>query len=425
MGSDTEKSGHRSRKQTPEDLEEENAKLWRAVKDLKKKIKRRHSTSPRHAASHDRRHRSASRNRRNKKRRKHKSDSESSDKDDVERRPRGSSHRSRRERSVSSSSESSRTSGSHVTGRESSERRPREASYSSRHHQRASRSPSHGSSHDRQGEQLASRQTEKENIEDHLDESVLELLGEDNSKDKAVGPPIHAALAERWKNILQEGLSKEVKQNLMTKYPITSNCQLLRPPLVNPEVKSAMNGISLKKDGYQMLSQNALGTGITALGAALTEVLHFDKTKEPLQTSKVISFLGDAGRILTDLHHALSMTRRFFITPGLNPLVKTIAAESTVGTLLFGDDFAEKIKSVKAVENSSKDLAKTSVSRRFSGNDSSKYNTASRSKHQESSSNLNWKGPPKRTYKKPQRGGGNEKSRQSSSYERSSRQHRR
>lgn len=129
---------------------------------------------------------------------------------------------------------------------------------------------------------------------------------------------------------------------------------MLQAPKLGPHVQSTMSAISLKKDTYQMLSQNQLGRGLSALGLALSELLNSRSDKPEDQNQ--ITLLSDTGRILADLFHTLSTSRRYFITSGFNPSEKAMAAENKIDEFLYGKDFSEKVKSFEAVERSAKNV---------------------------------------------------------------------
>ncbi|XP_033231989.1 uncharacterized protein LOC117182972 [Belonocnema kinseyi] len=82
---------------------------------------------------------------------------------------------------------------------------------------------------------------------------------------------------------------------------------------------------------------------IYAVGAALTTIFNSGGKKD----GNVESYLSDAGRMLSDLHYNISITKRSFITPIANKLVKDLAEElPTSSKLLLGEDFPARIKAV-------------------------------------------------------------------------------
>lgn len=106
----------------------------------------------------------------------------------------------------------------------------------------------------------------------------------------------------------------------------------------------------------------------------------------------MFDYLCDAGKILADLQYNLSMTRRAFIIPALDPLIKTVSEEAAVDTFLFGQSFSERIKTAREVHKAVKDLEKNSSNssgKRTYGS----YNKDNSRQSQSSRTHLNSKGP--------------------------------
>ena len=249
--------------------------------------------------------------------------------------------------------------------------------------------------------------------QEKLDDATLELLGAFNNNEKP-GPDLHTAVSDRWSVILKEGFSKEFKEPLMKKYPFPANCPMLKAPLINPEIKSTMTHISMKKDNFQQISQNQLGAAIYAIGSALSLILGKNNDSDNNEIfTKLISYLGDGGRLLSDLHHGISLTRRAFIIPGLNYTAKSVAENSKIDTLLFGQEFSERLKTATAVEKAGKVITRPSTSNRKSSyrNTSTKNTSTTYAlRRTNAASNLNPKGPSQK-YQKTGRYGGVQKSR--------------
>ena len=189
------------------------------------------------------------------------------------------------------------------------------------------------------------------NNEVELDEATLEILGDDPENKKGQTIELHTALVSRWKYILTKGLSKESRSEISNRYPFPSNCIHLNAPKLNPEVQQMLLPLSLKRDRYQMLSQQQLGAGITALGTVINTVLKESNLYKPL-----LPGLTDAGKLLTDLHYNLSISRRSWITPQLNKDVKQLAVAGEIDQFLYGSDFQESCKRVKDLKRSSNEL---------------------------------------------------------------------
>ena len=153
-----------------------------------------------------------------------------------------------------------------------------------------------------------------------------------------------------------------------------------------------------------------MSSAINAVGIALFEVLEHKKEIE--SWPKFIQVLIDSGRILCDLQHFLSITRRSFIIPGLYPMVKTITDGSSVDTRLFGEDFPERLKSAQAVERSSETVVKSTANSKYRNTililDGRRLSFGYKLS---GNNNLSWNGPPAKNFRGARQGG--QKSRRS------------
>lgn len=189
-----------------------------------------------------------------------------------------------------------------------------------------------------------------------LPESVKACLGEDpeNITSKLFEP--HPELVKRINYIIAKSLDKEVKVELLSKYAIPKSVNMGAPAL-NPEIAASMGPVALTKDKYQVNIQDDLGQGIGCVMLAVHKMLLDERPVIP--KIEYIPLLSDILRHLSDLQHTLSLQRRSFINNGLSKAVVDLAASTPVGTLLYGQDFGEKIKAVKMAERSAKEMATT------------------------------------------------------------------
>ena len=229
---------------------------------------------------------------------------------------------------------------------------------------------------------------------DKLDDDFIELLGDDDLEETIDGSPIDDVIAEKYSRIVKLGLPKAIKDKIFKKYPIPKNCMSLKAPLLNPEIKSLL-GIGKKKDAYQAASQSQLGTAIGILGKALSDISKLAKSPE---TAGIFETVSDASRLLADMHHGISSTRRLFVMPTLDLKAKSIAQEAPIDVLLFGDNFTEKLKAAKDVEKSAKDIAKSNKDYRKDVHSSTARKDARYPVKAQTGARLNWNGPPKRNY---------------------------
>ena len=71
---------------------------------------------------------------------------------------------------------------------------------------------------------------------------------------------------------------------------------------------------------------------------------------------ELITTLSDVSRILRDLQHDETLTRRLILTAVLNPALKETLNATRAGEWLFGDDLVERLKTAKSLDKSSRDL---------------------------------------------------------------------
>ncbi|XP_051175652.1 uncharacterized protein LOC127290874 [Leptopilina boulardi] len=236
------------------------------------------------------------------------------------------------------------------------------------------------------------------------EEELLKLLGDGAADEITYGKAIHNNIAGMWSKILESGLPKDAKTKLIKKFQPAENCPTMGAPKLNPEIKSVMSSSAIKKDQYQVAAQIQLGAATSAVGEVLTTLLEAKKIDDK-EISNVFEIMSDVGKILTDLQHTLSLTRRSFITPSFSLRLKTIADETGVDTWLFGNTLGEKLKSAKECEKTGKDITK-----HLPGN--SKGVSTNKEKHPETfftKTHLNWKAPAKKNsaHSNSKRGGVN------------------
>lgn len=203
-------------------------------------------------------------------------------------------------------------------------------------------------------------QIETDNVEadvlllnEALDIDLLNTLGEDPQTNMVKKIDFHPALASRWGNILANGLDKSVKLELLGKYPAPSNLDVLVAPELNLEIKQVISPNSVKRDKYQVLAQSQLGCAITALGISIEKIL-----KDNNEFGKILlPNLSDVGKLLNDLHHNFSLSRRYLILPQVtDKTLKQVLVASKPDTKLFGADFNDSYKAAKELERNTKIL---------------------------------------------------------------------
>lgn len=185
-----------------------------------------------------------------------------------------------------------------------------------------------------------------------LDDDILEILGEAPEPETILGTPVHKDIVARWQDILKKGLNKECKGKFFKIYQIPSNCEFLIPPLLNPEAKAALTDPFLKRDSSMVSRQKHLSVAITALTRTLDKLIGVKDS----QKQEIIKPISDACRILCDMHHYETMTRKKFVISSINTGMQEILTNATTDKYLFGENMSDKLKTAKTVQRSGEEL---------------------------------------------------------------------
>lgn len=137
------------------------------------------------------------------------------------------------------------------------------------------------------------------------------------------------------------GLDEETKKGLIEKYLSPENCPLIKPPLINPEVKIAISESIIRRDERLSQVQHQIAAGLSAIGLALTRMLD----KQAVEGNKEdIQLLSDAGRLLANVNSESPRSRRGLIALNLNKELKETLVSTPISKLLFGNDLTTNLQ---------------------------------------------------------------------------------
>ncbi|XP_039306068.1 uncharacterized protein LOC120357976 [Solenopsis invicta] len=176
---------------------------------------------------------------------------------------------------------------------------------------------------------------------------MLDILGEDPSSTKEITVDFHPELKIRWEKWLREGFPDDDKKPILEKYPRKGEL-LVEAPKVNLEIVPVMTDIAKKRDGHFIDTQNTVGSALSALGATISMILN--EPEDGIDSETLITYLCDAGKLMTDVFHKHSVARRSFITPLLSKSVKPTIDATKPNEWLYGTKFAEQVKEAKTIE---------------------------------------------------------------------------
>lgn len=182
--------------------------------------------------------------------------------------------------------------------------------------------------------------------------NITSILGEDEVQEKSFSEPIHEELVPRYEKILLNGLKEETKTDLLKKYLPPDNFRAIVPPMLNPEVKVAIQENTLKRDARLSKLQEQVAAVISAL-AQFTS----DLAKKGMEGNlKYLETSNDALRLLCDIFHHESVTRRELLLLNLNKDIKETLKNTKISEWLFGKELESTIEAAKKLEKSGEQL---------------------------------------------------------------------
>lgn len=189
------------------------------------------------------------------------------------------------------------------------------------------------------------------NPSDGLDETTLEILGDDPTAKVEYGASVHKEIANRFEHFAISGLEKDVRKELTNKYLVPDNCVRTGAPILNEEIRAALPETVIKRDKILQTKQKQLATAISCVASTITEQLNRkDKDHDLLKR------LMDMGRLLCDIQHTESVARRNFSLFSVKKEMKEHLTNTKIDKYLFGENFSEALKNAKAVNKSVSDL---------------------------------------------------------------------
>lgn len=225
-----------------------------------------------------------------------------------------------------------------------------------------------------------------------IEPEVLAALGA--STDVPIwGPNLHNEVANRWSSFIQNGLDKDKRLEIQQKYRIPENMKNLASPKLNGEILSFISETGRKQDNFLCRLQDQMSSALAALGDVLGQIIDHPESLD-IKTN-ILPKLADSGAIFTDLHHAISIHRKYLIAPSINFDCKKAMESSPIDEYLFGSEFHNKIKEIQTMKKVGEEI-KVKPRKILKGS-SARWPSSSATK----SNNLNYQRRFNRTKKKP------------------------
>lgn len=184
-----------------------------------------------------------------------------------------------------------------------------------------------------------------------LDNEILEILGDDPTAIVEYGKGIRPELAARFNHIATNGLNKDNRKELCDKYLIPENCTLIGAPILNAEIKVALNENTTKRDKLIEARQKRIAAAISCIGEAISHALEATE-KDNAQIKRLM----DTARLICDAQYNDSMSRRNLAVYSLKKEMKEPLLNTKIDMSLFGENLADSLKTAKAVTKSGSEL---------------------------------------------------------------------
>lgn len=121
--------------------------------------------------------------------------------------------------------------------------------------------------------------------------------------------------------------------------------------MLNPELAAILAPDKLERERVQISFQQDILHALSALGRLMNCALQADSN---IRKNSVL-LCSQAAAILSNLHYRY-VQRRFFVSQHMTGSVATLGKAAPIDTMLFGEDFGEKVKALRCAERAKKDI---------------------------------------------------------------------
>ena len=191
-----------------------------------------------------------------------------------------------------------------------------------------------------------------------LQKEFAEIFGGDPSASNALQIKIHSSILNRWKFWFVNGIKKEEKENLLEKYQSPGGLEV---PKLNPEILLKLPKHAKSRDTHMSTRQQLAGAALAALGSVMTTLIEETESIDKIQ---VMEKLHDAGKLMAEIIHSQTKSRKAFIVAGVDKDTKTMLEDTKTEEFLFGNNLSEKFKEAKVMDKIANSMKKQSYKTR-------------------------------------------------------------
>ena len=186
-----------------------------------------------------------------------------------------------------------------------------------------------------------------------LVDDLVQEVTEDEQTDKPLNEKISVV-----DSILASGLNEQVQVKRKEKIKRPENCKLLQVTRVNSEIWDIAQKTARSMDGLLQKIQESLVKGLTPIArltGTMGEVL--EKGSAMPTQDELWESLSNSVLLIASATHDLNMCRRDLFKVDLDETYKAIcSSKQPVGSQFFGDDLADRLKTVKESKKAAQQL---------------------------------------------------------------------
>lgn len=178
-------------------------------------------------------------------------------------------------------------------------------------------------------------------------------MGVNPAAGKGLEVKLSNGLSDSLKQWIAKGLSEEEKKSLMESIPRTGSVSF-EAPVLNEEVMMTLAEQAVKRDKFFAVNQNIAGSALSMVASVLQAILHDDEAA--IDKNEILSNLFKATKLLAELMHAFSDSRKAFITPGFEKTMRARLEKTIPDQFLFGSNVQQLVADTQSLVKVSKQI---------------------------------------------------------------------
>ena len=218
-----------------------------------------------------------------------------------------------------------------------------------------------------------------------------------NKPPSSYGAPLSESMAKTFIDVLEQPNDKKLLEKLMETYKTPENCKNMAGPRVNAELWHSFHKSFGNKDIDMRNLQDVVGTAMVVV-IRMVEAMVKDRKLMPEDVADSLTErLSDAYAVMAFAFRDLTARRRSLIKKSIPPEIAVLCNNQMKPTdLLFGDNFAEALKTAKSTVSVTKVYTPRGRGRfqPYVPRGGSQFRGRGNRQHGYQDNNLNFQGPP-------------------------------